>query len=84
MTKQNFPTGQSIRIVDLRAVPISFPVPADKSVRLGIGRSVKRDSVLVRVETSDGLIGWGEAHHGRCPGQSGRRWSPLVPAQSHA
>lgn len=68
MTKQNFPTGQSIRIVDLRAVPISFPVPADKSVRLGIGRSVKRDSVLVRVETSDGLIGWGEAHHGRCPG----------------
>jgi D-galactarolactone cycloisomerase len=57
-----------MRIADLRAVPISFPVPADKSVRLGIGRSVKRDSVLVRVETDDGHVGWGEAHHGRCPG----------------
>lgn len=57
-----------MRIADLRAVPISFPVPADKSVRLGIGRSVKRDSVLVRVETDEGHVGWGEAHHGRCPG----------------
>ena len=57
-----------MRIADLRAVPISFPVPADKSVRLGIGRSVKRDSVLVRVESDEGHVGWGEAHHGRCPG----------------
>ncbi len=57
-----------MRIADLRAVPISFPVPADKSVRLGIGRSVKRDAVLVRVETDEGHVGWGEAHHGRCPG----------------
>ena len=57
-----------MRIADIRAVPISFPVPADKSVRLGIGRSVKRDAVLVRVETDDGRVGWGEAHHGRCPG----------------
>ena len=57
-----------MRIADLRAVPMSFPVPADKSVRLGIGRSVKRDAVLVRVETEEGHVGWGEAHHGRCPG----------------
>lgn len=57
-----------MRIADLRAVPISFPVPPEKSVRLGIGRSVKRDSVLVRVETDEGHVGWGEAHHGRCPG----------------
>lgn len=61
-----------MRIADIRAVPISFPVPAEKSVRLGIGRSVKRDAVLVRVETDDGLVGWGEAHHGRCPGAIAR------------
>ncbi|HEX6362176.1 MAG TPA: mandelate racemase/muconate lactonizing enzyme family protein [Albitalea sp.] len=61
-----------MRIADLRAVPISFPVPADKSVRLGIGRSVKRDAVLVRVETDQGHVGWGEAHHGRCPGAIAR------------
>ena len=57
-----------LRIVKLEAVPISFPVPENKSVRLGIGRSVKRDSVLVRIETEDGHVGWGEAHHGRAPG----------------
>lgn len=61
-----------MRIADIRAVPISFPVPPEKSVRLGIGRSVKRDAVLVRVETDTGLIGWGEAHHGRCPGAIAR------------
>jgi len=61
-----------MRIADVRAVPISFPVPAEKSVRLGIGRSVKRDSVLVRVETDEGHVGWGEAHHGRAPGAVAR------------
>lgn len=57
-----------MRIADIRSYPISFPVPADKSVTLSIGRTVKRDAVLVRVETDDGRVGWGEAHHGRCPG----------------
>ena len=61
-----------MRIADLKAVPISFPVPAAQSVRLGIGRSVKRDAVLVRVETDEGHVGWGEAHHGRCPGAIAR------------
>ncbi|MBV7483354.1 mandelate racemase/muconate lactonizing enzyme family protein [Bordetella sp. BOR01] len=61
-----------MKITQLRAYPISVPVPADKSVTLGIGRSVKRDAVLVRVDTSDGLVGWGEAHHGRCPGAIAR------------
>ena len=66
------PTTNPRAIADLRAVPISFPVPPDKSVRLGIGRSVKRDAVLVRIETRDGHVGWGEAHHGRAPGAIAR------------
>jgi D-galactarolactone cycloisomerase len=61
-----------MKITSLHAVPISFPVPPGKSVRLGIGRSVKRDAVLVRIETDQGLTGWGEAHHGRCPGAIAR------------
>jgi D-galactarolactone cycloisomerase len=61
-----------MKIISLHAVPISFPVPPEKSVRLGIGRSVKRDAVLVRIETDQGLTGWGEAHHGRCPGAIAR------------
>lgn len=61
-----------MKIAHIQAFPVSFPVPADKSVTLGIGRSVKRDAVLVAVETDEGLIGWGEAHHGRCPGAIAR------------
>ncbi|MFC4279156.1 mandelate racemase/muconate lactonizing enzyme family protein [Achromobacter aloeverae] len=61
-----------MKITDIEAVPISFPVPPEKSVRLGIGRSVKRDAVLVRVRTDEGVTGWGESHHGRCPGAIAR------------
>jgi L-alanine-DL-glutamate epimerase-like enolase superfamily enzyme len=57
-----------MRINSIRAIPISFRVPQGQNVRLGIGRAVKRDAVLVKVETEDGITGWGEAHHGRCPG----------------
>lgn len=57
-----------LRITEVRAYPISFPVDPKDAVTLGIGRTVKRDAVIVKVSTEDGLIGWGEAHHGRCPG----------------
>ncbi|MGP1614386.1 MAG: mandelate racemase/muconate lactonizing enzyme family protein [Pollutimonas bauzanensis] len=61
-----------MKIADIQSYPISFPVPAEHSVTLSIGRTVKRDAVLVRVETDEGLVGWGEAHHGRCPGAVSR------------
>jgi L-alanine-DL-glutamate epimerase-like enolase superfamily enzyme len=57
-----------MRIRSIKAVPVSFRVPEGQNVTLGIGRAVKRDSVLIRVETDEGITGWGEAHHGRCPG----------------
>lgn len=57
---------REFEIADVTAFPASFPVK--KPVTLGIGRAVKRDAVLVRVTTQGGLVGWGEAHHGRCPG----------------
>ncbi|MGH8730490.1 MAG: mandelate racemase/muconate lactonizing enzyme family protein [Burkholderiales bacterium] len=58
----------SLRITEIRAFPTSFPVDPKDSVTLGIGRAVKRDAVIVKVETEGGVTGWGEAHHGRCPG----------------
>lgn len=58
----------SLRITEVRAHPTSFPVDPKDSVTLGIGRTVKRDAVIVKVTTEDGISGWGEAHHGRCPG----------------
>jgi D-galactarolactone cycloisomerase len=57
-----------MRIADVRAYPTSFPVPPHESVTLGIGRAVKRDAVVVKVTTDDGVTGYGEAHHGRAPG----------------
>ena len=57
-----------MKIVSVEAVPISYRVPEGNNVRLGIGRAVKRDAVLIKVTTEDGVIGWGESHHGRCPG----------------
>ena len=57
-----------MKIADVKATPTSFPVPPEASVTLGIGRTVKRDAVLVKVTADDGRVGWGEAHHGRAPG----------------
>ena len=55
-----------LRIVRLDAFATSVPV--ENGVTLGIGRAVKRDCVIVKVVTESGIVGWGEAHHGRCPG----------------
>ncbi|MBI2493035.1 MAG: mandelate racemase/muconate lactonizing enzyme family protein [Candidatus Rokubacteria bacterium] len=57
-----------MKIADVKATPTSFPVPPEASVTLGIGRTVKRDAVVVKVTADDGRVGWGEAHHGRAPG----------------
>ncbi len=53
-----------MKIVDVRAYPTSFPLPPG-GPRLGIGQAVKRDAVMVKVTTEDGIVGWGESHHGR-------------------
>jgi D-galactarolactone cycloisomerase len=54
-----------LRITDVQAFPVSFPIPAANRVALGIGTAIKRDAVVVKVTTDEGLTGWGEAHHGR-------------------
>jgi L-alanine-DL-glutamate epimerase-like enolase superfamily enzyme len=61
-------TATALRIADIRGYPTSFPVDAKYSVTLGVGRAVKRDAVVVKITTDSGIVGWGEAHHGRCPG----------------
>ncbi len=54
-----------MKIANIEAFPTSFPVPEGGGVSLGVGRAVKRDAVVVKVTTNDGIIGWGESHHGR-------------------
>jgi galactonate dehydratase len=54
-----------MKIADVKAYPTSFPIPQQNRVALGIGTAVKRDAVVVKVTTDEGITGWGEAHHGR-------------------
>ena len=58
---------RDLKIVDVKAFATSFPLPPGGNVRLGIGRAVKKDAVLVKVTTAGGLVGWGESHHARAP-----------------
>lgn len=54
-----------MKIAAIEAFPTSFPVPEGAGVSLGVGRAVKRDAVVVKVTTDEGIVGWGESHHGR-------------------
>lgn len=57
-----------MKIDRITAIPLSFCFPEGKSVAMGIGTARKRDVVIVKIQTSDGLVGYGEAHPGRSPG----------------
>lgn len=57
-----------LKIAEITAIPTSFPLSKASSVRLGIGRAIKRDAIVVRVRTQSGLVGYGESHAGRAPG----------------
>jgi L-alanine-DL-glutamate epimerase-like enolase superfamily enzyme len=59
-----------MKIVDIK-LPTSFRVPKENQVSLGIGTMTKRDCVMVKVTTEDGIVGWGESHHARAPGTIG-------------
>ena len=56
-----------MKLARVEAFPLSCPIPEAHQVRLGIGRTVKRDAVLVKITGDEGCVGWGEAHAGRAP-----------------
>lgn len=51
-------------IAEIKASAHSRPFE-DNVVRMGLGRNVKRDFVMVKVTTDDGTVGYGESHHGQ-------------------
>ena len=53
------------KIKRIEAFALSCPTPC--GAVFAVGRSAKRDMVLVRVETTDGIVGYGEAHHAQTP-----------------
>lgn len=57
-----------MKITSIRAIPLSYRLPEGKTVKMGIGSTTKRDTIIVKVETSEGVVGYGESHPGRGPG----------------
>lgn len=55
-------------ITRITAIPLSYRLPEGKTVIMGVGSTVKRDAIVVRVETSEGVTGYGESHPGRSAG----------------
>ncbi|WP_054311664.1 mandelate racemase/muconate lactonizing enzyme family protein [Mesorhizobium sp. 1M-11] len=53
------------KIKSVQAFALSCPTPGGAT--FAVGRSAKRDMVLVRIETQDGIVGYGEAHHAQTP-----------------
>lgn len=54
-------TGQlaDLRIAQVEAIPVAIPLT--KPMIMGSERIVRATNVIVRLETEDGQIGWGEA-----------------------
>jgi len=52
-------------IAGIEALPCS--VPLRQAVTQGLGSVSKRDTVIVKVTTADGLTGYGESYNGRAP-----------------
>ena len=48
-----------MKITDVRAIPMSDPIPAERQHRTDLGTKVKSDAVLILVETDEGLTGMG-------------------------
>lgn len=50
-----------MKIIRVRAIPMSAPVPLERQHRTDLGTKVKSDATLIRVETDSGLVGIGAA-----------------------
>jgi D-galactarolactone cycloisomerase len=55
-----------MKIASIWATPLYVRI--ENGARLSIGTAIKRDTVVVRVETESGLVGYGESHHARSAG----------------
>jgi L-alanine-DL-glutamate epimerase-like enolase superfamily enzyme len=52
-------------ITEVKAFPLSIKL--NNAPRRGVGQPVKKDTVVVRIKTEDGIVGYGESHHGLAP-----------------
>ena len=61
-------SSDGTRVVEVKAVALSVDLRGvDSMVTLGTGTAIKKDVVIVKVRTEDGIVGYGEAHHALAP-----------------
>ena len=48
-----------MKITGVRAIPVSDPIPEERRHRTDLGTKIKSDSVIIQVETDEGLVGLG-------------------------
>ncbi len=48
-----------MKITGVRAIPMSDPIPEERQHRTDLGTKIKSDSVIIMVETDEGLTGLG-------------------------
>lgn len=53
-----------MKITDVRATWVHVPIPPERQHVSDFGKIASFDSVIVRIDTDDGLVGWGEAKAG--------------------
>jgi len=54
-----------MKISEVKAFALSIKL--ENMPRRGVGQPIKKDTVVVRVKTEDGVTGYGEAHHALAP-----------------
>ena len=54
-----------MKITEVKAFALSFKL--ENMPRRGVGQPIKKDTVIVRVKTEDGITGYGESHHALAP-----------------
>ena len=57
-----------MRIKSAEAWWVSIPIETARQHRSDFGTLTTFDAAILRIETEDGLVGWGESHHARSPG----------------
>ena len=60
------------KITGVRAIPVSDPIPEERRHRTDLGTKIKSDSVIIQVETDEGLVGLGASLGSPHPDWSGR------------
>jgi muconate cycloisomerase len=79
MTRGTLRPRNSVRIKTIE--PIAISLPMKKPVKMAGETVTRADNILVRIETDDGAVGWGEA--AAAPTMTGETVASMMAAVSH-